>query len=80
MVYLASGSICEESEGDNCFDGSPGQKTAILVLGWPGGVLAGLAAAVALYFAVTGRRGRLVMQLFGAAIGLVAASILIAQF
>lgn len=60
-----------------CFDGSSGQKTASVVLGWPSGVLAGIAALVALFFAGTGRHGRLLLQLTGAAILLGAASILI---
>ncbi len=59
------------------FDGSSAQKTITLVLGWPSGILAGIAALVALYFAATGRRGRLLLQLTGAAIALGAISILI---
>jgi membrane-associated PAP2 superfamily phosphatase len=59
------------------FDGSSAQKTATLVLGWPSGVIAGIAALVALFFAATGRQGRLLLQLTGAAIVLGAASILI---
>jgi hypothetical protein len=62
---------------NECFDGSSGQKTASLVLGWPSGVLAGLAALVAIYFAVTGLRGRLLLTLTGAAIVLGALSILV---
>ena len=31
---------------NECFDGSSAQKTASLVLGWPSGVLAGIAALV----------------------------------
>jgi hypothetical protein len=67
-------------EGGTCteyFDGSSAQKTVTLVLGWPSGVIAGLAALLALAFAVTGRYGRLLLQLTGAAIVLGAASILI---
>ena len=60
-----------------CFDGSSAQKTASLVLGWPSGVLAGIAALVALFFAGTGRNGRLLLQLTGAAILLGGASILV---
>ena len=66
------------AEGETeCFDGSSGQKTATLVLGWPSGVLAGIAALVALYFAATGLRGRLLLTVTGAAIVLGALSILI---
>ena len=60
---------------NECFDGSNGQKTASLVLGWPSGVLAGIAALFALYFVATGRRGRTLLQLVGVAIVLGALSI-----
>lgn len=72
--------IAENVSGGTCteyFDGSSAQKTATLVLGFPSGVLAGIAALVALYFAATGRRGRLLLQLTGAAIALGAVSILV---
>ena len=62
---------------NECFDGSSAQKTASLVLGWPSGVLAGIAALVAVFFAATGRRGRLLLTLTGAAIVLGALSILV---
>lgn len=60
-----------------CFDGSTTQKTISLIFGWPSGILAGIAALVAVYFAATGRRGRLLLTLTGAAIVLGAISILI---
>jgi len=47
------------------------------VFGWPSGVLAGIAALIAIFFAVTGRRGRLLVTLTAAAIVLGAISILI---
>jgi hypothetical protein len=62
---------------NECFDGSSAQKTAALVLGWPSGVLAGIAALFAIYFAATGLRGRMLLTLTGAAIVLGALSILI---
>jgi hypothetical protein len=65
-----------ELPSDNeCFDGSNGQKTASLIFGWPSGVLAGIAALFALYFAATGRRGRTLLQLVGVAVVLGALSI-----
>ncbi len=73
---VLSGAEALPSDGE-CFDGSSGKKTVSLILGWPSGILAGLAALMALYFAVTGRRGRLLLQLTGAAIALGAASILV---
>jgi membrane-associated PAP2 superfamily phosphatase len=69
--------------GGDCteyFDGSSAQKTAKLITGWPAGVLAGIAALVAVYFAATGRRGRLLMQLTAATVALGAISILISAF
>jgi hypothetical protein len=62
---------------NECFDGSSAQKTISLVLGWPSGVLAGIAALVAVFFAATGRQGRLLLTLTGAAIVLGALSILV---
>jgi hypothetical protein len=60
-----------------CFEGSQTQKTASLGLGWPSGVIAALAALLALYFAATGRRGRLLLQITAAAIVLGGLSLLI---
>jgi hypothetical protein len=71
---VLSGEVAPPSDNE-CFDGSSGQKTASLVLGWPSGILAGIAALVALYFVFTGRRGRLLLQLTGAAVVLGALSI-----
>ena len=73
---VLSGKVAPPSDNE-CFDGSSGQKTASLILGWPSGVLAGIAALVALFFAATGGRGRLLLQLTGAAILLGALSIII---
>ena len=60
-----------------CFDGSQAQKVISLVLGWPSGILAGIAALVALFFAATGRQGQLLLRLTGTAIVLGGLSILI---
>jgi hypothetical protein len=66
------------AEGETeCFDGSSAQKTITLVLGWPSAVLAGIGALLAIYFAATGLRGRLVVAITAAAIVLGALSILI---
>jgi hypothetical protein len=73
---VLAGEAAPNSDGE-CFDGSSGQKTASVVLGWPSGILAGIAALFALYFTATGRNGRLLLQLTGAAIALGAASILV---
>jgi hypothetical protein len=71
---VLSGKAALPSDNE-CFDGSSTQKTISLVLGWPSGVLAGLAALFALYFAATGRRGRQLLQLVSVAIVLGALSI-----
>jgi len=73
---VLSGEAAVPSDGE-CFDGSSTQKTISLILGWPSAVLAGIAALMALFFTFTGRQGRLVLQLTGAAIVLGALSILI---
>jgi hypothetical protein len=54
--------------GGECFSGSSLQKTIALGLGWPSGVIAGLAGLVALAFAITGRRGPLALLLAAVAI------------
>jgi hypothetical protein len=69
-VNLATGEIIEAS-------GSGTQKTISLVLGFPSGVIAAIAALVALFFAATGRHGRLLLQLTAAAVVLGGLSILI---
>jgi hypothetical protein len=66
-----------QRDGDVVSSGSAAQRTITLVLGWPSGVLAGAAALVALAFAATGRYGRLMLLLTGAAIVLGAISILV---
>ena len=60
-----------------CFSGSSLQKTISLVLGYPSGVIAGVAALLALGFAITGRRGRLTVALTALAVCLGALGILI---
>lgn len=59
------------SEGE-CFDVTETQRTLQIVVSIVGSVVGALAALAALYFTVTGRRGRLVLQLTGAtfAVGL----------
>jgi hypothetical protein len=55
-------------EGE-CFDGSSTSKTISLIVGWPGTILAGLAALMALGFAIRGTGGRqLVMVIIAAAV------------
>jgi hypothetical protein len=71
---VLSGKAALPSDNE-CFDGSSTQKTINLVLGWPSGVLAGIAALFALYFAATGRRGRTMLQVVAVAVVLGALSI-----
>jgi hypothetical protein len=73
---VLSGEAALPADGE-CFDGSSTQKTISLILGWPSGVVAGIAALLALFFAATGRQGRLMLQLTGAAVVLGGLSILI---
>lgn len=73
---VASGEITPDPD-DECFDGSSAQKTISVVLAWASGVAGVLAVLAALALAITGRRGRLLAQLAGAAIALGGLSILI---
>ena len=86
MADIGDTPRCDDPEGiaqaiaegeTECFDGSSAQKTITLILGWPSGILAGIAALVALFFAFTGRQGPLLLRLTGAAIVLGVLSILI---
>jgi hypothetical protein len=86
MADIGGTPRCDDPEGiaqavaegeTECFDGSSAQKAATLILGWPSGILAGIAAVMALFFAATGRQGRLLLQLTGASIVLGVLSILI---
>jgi hypothetical protein len=60
--------IAEEGPDAECWDGSETQKTISVAAAWPAGILGGLAALTALFFAITGRQGRLMLQLTGAAV------------
>jgi hypothetical protein len=63
--------------GGECFDGSSAQKTIGLVLGFAGGGLGVIAALMAIAYTFTGRRGRSVLVLTGAAVLLSVASIVV---
>jgi hypothetical protein len=60
-----------------CFDGGSTKKVITQVFMWPGGVLAGVAAILALAFAVTGRNGRWVLMAVALAIVLSGLGLLI---
>jgi len=85
MSDIGGTPTCEElakaadSSGE-CFSGSSLQKGITLGLGWPSGALAGVAALAALAFVITGRRGRLALQLAALALVLGGLSILIGTF
>ncbi|MGH2925039.1 MAG: hypothetical protein ACRDK1_03610 [Solirubrobacterales bacterium] len=53
-----------------CFDGTSLQKVVSLTLGFASGALAGIGGVLAILFAITGRRGRLLVALSVAALGL----------
>jgi hypothetical protein len=61
----------------HCFDGSTTKKTITQILVWPGGVLAGVAALLAIAFAVTGRNGRRLLWVLALAIVLSGLGLLI---
>jgi hypothetical protein len=76
QAVLESGQLDEQGRYE-CFDGSSGQKTASLVLMWPGGVAGAVAALAALAFAIRGRGGSLVARLTAAAVALSGLGILV---
>jgi membrane-associated PAP2 superfamily phosphatase len=73
---ISVGNAAIPSDGE-CFRGSSLQKTVTLGLGWPSGMIAGVAGLIALAFAITGRRPRLALMLTALAIALGGLSILI---
>jgi len=85
MVDIGGTPTCDDTprasiapgESVECFSGSSTQKTVSLVLGWPSGVLAAIAAVLLTLYAMTGRRGRLAVQAIGLALILGALSIAI---
>ena len=70
-------SISDLNDEGECYDGSDTKKTIALVLGWPGSALAGIAALLALGFAIRGRGGRTLVMTIAAAALLIAASLII---
>jgi hypothetical protein len=85
MADIGETPTCEAALADpslldadrECFDGSSGQKTVTVVLGWASAGLAGIAALLAFYFVGSGRAGRFLMQLTGVAVAFGAVSIVV---
>lgn len=86
VMFVAMAEIADTPLLDACradptcteyFDGSSAQRTIAVVFGFISGGLAAIGALAAFYFAATGHRGRLLLQLTGAAIAFGALSILI---
>jgi len=76
---------CEQLElqlaagGGECYDITETQQLIQNIFAIPAGVLATLAALLALYFAATGRQGRLLVRLAGAAVVLGVAAVIVGQ-
>jgi hypothetical protein len=66
--------------GEECYDGSSTQRFFDLLFGFPAGVLGVVTAGLAVYFAATGRRGRLLIQVGIAALVLFGGSLLVGAF
>jgi hypothetical protein len=81
MVDLGKGPLCGEPHDitETCWDVSSGGRVVSLIFGWPGAILGVVAALAALAFALTGRNGRRVWVLTGAAVVLCGLSIAVAQ-
>jgi hypothetical protein len=75
--------MCSEPEAvgaEECYDGSSTQRVFDLLFGFPAGILGVVAAGLAAYFAATGRRGRLLVQVGIAALVLFGGSLLVGAF
>jgi hypothetical protein len=76
--------LCSEPEeielGEECYDGSSTQRFFDLLFGFPAGILGIAAAGLAVYFAATGRRGRLLVLVGIAALVLFGGSLLVGAF
>jgi hypothetical protein len=86
MVDVGDTPICEDVTaaqvqvgGYECYDFSGSVKPIVVGAGWIGAVLAGVAALLALGFAVRGRGGRIFLMTTAAAAIFLAISILAAQ-
>jgi len=73
---FASGEV---AGGGECYDITETQQLIQNIFAIPAGVLAALAALMALYFAATGRQGRLLVRLAGAAVVLGVAAVIVGQ-
>ena len=69
--------IADLNDDGECYDGSSTVKTIALVLGWPGAIVAGVAAFLALAFAIRGYGGRQLMMAIGLSAALIAATLII---
>jgi len=69
----------ELAGGYECYDFSDSVKPIVVGAGWIGAVLAGIAAILALAFAVRGRGGRSLLLVIAAAAVLLAVSVVAAQ-
>jgi hypothetical protein len=76
--------LCSEPEtiefGEECYDGSSTQRFFDLLFGFPAGILGVVTAGLAVYFAATGRRGRLLVMVGIAALVLFGGSLLVGAF
>ena len=67
----------QQHPNGSCFDGSQLQKVLSVGFGYASGAVGAIAALLAIAFAITGRRGRLVAVLAVAAVVLAGISILV---
>lgn len=65
-----------DSDGQ-CFDGSGAKKLIVMILGWPGAILACVSVLLAVAFVIRGRGGRMLVTTIGAAVVLFGLSIII---
>ena len=85
MADVSDKGVCSELDPTTitgtyeCYDFSDSVKPIVLGAGWIGGILAGIAALMALAFTIRGRGGRVLMLTTAAAIAFLVISVAAAQ-
>lgn len=85
MIDIGGTATCEDvlageadfNDDNECYDGSSTTKLIVLLLGWPGAILASASVLLALGFAIRGRGGKLLLQVIAGAVVLLGLSLII---
>lgn len=79
MINVSDSGVCEDKAFGECYDFSGSVEPIVLGFGWIGGILAGIAALLALGFAIRGRGGRPLLAAIGLSAAALAVSIITAR-